>query len=177
MLCPQCGILLPDNVASCGQCGIRFAAGKDGDTRSRQASPAPASDSTIFEPLPRVSKTPQPGQAAPSHVPQARAAATVPYGWLVAVAGPDAGADFRLDNPGRYAIGTAKGSSMLSLTDPAVASLHVLATVDAEGVKVRDLDTPVGAVLRGAPLTGAALMAEGDVLEIGKTRLTLKVFP
>ncbi|MDQ7832282.1 MAG: FHA domain-containing protein [Desulfovibrionaceae bacterium] len=200
MLCPQCGALLPDNASACGHCGVpqtpRAAFGPVGAGNSPRAA-ARADDATVFEPLGRRGATssvppafPTPDASASAALasaasgafahaaprqglrpgPDAAHAAGV-HGWLVVTHGPDAGRDFRISAPPfRAILGAAEGRGIFTLHDPGVASFHACLTLDADGLFIRDLDTPGGTMVSGARVDRAPL-GDGDTVTLGGTTL------
>ena len=92
---------------------------------------------------------------------------------LHVVSGPDAGHVFRLP-PGEHRLGRAAEAG-LRLEDPDVSRVHALVRVESTHVTVADLHSSNGTLLDGAPVVGPVAMGSTATLEVGRSRLRLRV--
>lgn len=71
-------------------------------------------------------------------------------------------------------IEVGRGSNGLALTDPSVSLHHLLLEMDPAGVVVaRDLGSTTGTWVNGERLSGPREVRAGDVLQVGRTTITL----
>ena len=77
---------------------------------------------------------------------------------------------------GSMTVGRGPGCD-ISLSDPAVSRSHVEVRVEGSTVVVEDLDSANGTAVNGEPIDSARRLESGDVIEIGATRLEVKVEP
>lgn len=177
MLCPNCGALLPDNAANCGQCGTPLspaAPSRSGLTAMGGSSRATPDAATVFEPL--SLRTPTGEGPAPIGSAQASSGALFPgigevHGWLVVTSGPDAGRDFRVSGPAcRAVLGSGEGPDVFTVRGPGVERLHACLVLGAEGLFLRDLDTPAGTMV-GDRRIERAPVRDGDTIALGATTL------
>ena len=92
---------------------------------------------------------------------------------LHVVSGPDSGHVFRLP-PGGHRLGRAAGAG-LRLEDPDVSRIHAMVRVESTHVTVTDLQSSNGTLLDGAPVVGPVAMDPTATLEVGRSRLQLRV--
>src|SRR4051812_41722203 len=86
---------------------------------------------------------------------------------LVVVDGPDVGAEFPVSGPG--GIGRGEGN-LVQLSDLAVSRNHCTLRLDGEHVVLVDAGSRNRTLVNGKPVS-EHLLAEGDEIGIGKTRL------
>lgn len=192
MLCPNCGALLPDNAANCGQCGTPLspaAPSRSGLTAMGGASRATPDAATVFEPLslrtpagtgsvaaPSGTQAPIGSAGATSGTAGAPSGARFPgsgevHGWLVVTSGPDAGRDYRVSGPAcRAILGSGEGPDVFTVRGPGVERLHACLVLGAEGLFLRDLDTPAGTLV-GDRRVERAPVRDGDTIALGATTL------
>jgi pSer/pThr/pTyr-binding forkhead associated (FHA) protein len=75
---------------------------------------------------------------------------------------------------GSLTIGRGAGVD-LSLADPEVSRRHASVRVDGSTVVVEDLGSANGTRVNGEPIETATRVEDGGVIELGKTRLEVKV--
>jgi general secretion pathway protein E len=66
-------------------------------------------------------------------------------------------------------------TNLLVIEEPLASRFHCVIEKDAEGVRIRDLESRNGTLLNGKSLRGEAAMAAGDVIKIGGTEMKLIV--
>src|ERR1700677_1222685 len=66
-------------------------------------------------------------------------------------------------------------TNLLVIEEPLASRFHCVIEKDAEGVRIRDLESRNGTLLNGNSLRGEAAMAAGDVIKIGSTEMKLIV--
>ncbi|MBO0728551.1 MAG: FHA domain-containing protein, partial [Acidimicrobiaceae bacterium] len=91
---------------------------------------------------------------------------------LLAVGGPLGGLAVPLP-AGERRVGRADVCDVV-LDDPSVSWAHLGLRITGEGVEVRDLGSTNGTLVDGHRLEGARLLAEGSIVEIGATLLTVE---
>lgn len=91
---------------------------------------------------------------------------------LVVVSGPRRGRRFPL-RPGDNVVGRATDCDVI-IADNAVSRRHCVLRVERGAVRIRDLGSGNGSMLRGAQVT-EALLQWGDAFSIGKTELVLQM--
>ena len=89
------------------------------------------------------------------------------------VAGPDAGRTFGIPPEGAI-IGRGETATIL-LADRILSRRHAQVTLDADGVRVVDLESANGTRVNGEPAHGATTLRPGDIIEVGASRLRLEV--
>jgi len=99
-----------------------------------------------------------------------------PRGRLVVVDGPAAGAGAALVEGAELRLGRGPGCD-LRLRDPRVSRLHAAVRRHGGRVLVRDLDSANGLKVAGRPVRGEAVLAPGESLELGASRLRLEAEP
>src|SRR5262245_32844797 len=87
-------------------------------------------------------------------------------------AGPDTGRIVHVEGP-TFIVGTGDGTD-LRLTDPTVSREHLRIALSPQGVLVRDEGSKNGSWCAGMRIT-EVLLTQGIVLELGDTRLTLRI--
>ena len=93
--------------------------------------------------------------------------------YLEVTSGDRSGARLRLDlrdGAAPYRVGRGPECDLV-LLDPDASRVHVELARDFAGVRLRDLDSKNGLLLNGQPAHGERLLAEGDEIRIGATRL------
>jgi pSer/pThr/pTyr-binding forkhead associated (FHA) protein len=75
---------------------------------------------------------------------------------------------------GSLTVGRGAGVD-LSLPDPEVSRRHASVRVDGSTVVVEDLGSANGTRVNGTPIETATRVEDGGVIELGKTRLEVKV--
>jgi pSer/pThr/pTyr-binding forkhead associated (FHA) protein len=68
-------------------------------------------------------------------------------------------------------------ASDISLPDPAISRKHAAVRLDGTTVVVEDLDSANGTVVNGEEIHSARRLENGDVLELGETRLEIRIDP
>jgi class 3 adenylate cyclase len=93
---------------------------------------------------------------------------------LIAVSGPHQGADFRVGFPCSIGREALTNQIVLSL-DPSVSRRHALLRPDSDGVVIVDLGSQNGTYVNEQRVD-LALMRDGDVVRIGRSRLVATEF-
>ncbi len=68
-------------------------------------------------------------------------------------------------------------ASDISLPDPAVSRNHAAVRLDGTTVVVEDLDSANGTSVNGEEIESARRLEHGDVIEVGATRLEVRIDP
>ena len=90
---------------------------------------------------------------------------------LVIREGQGAGSEHPLD--GEVVIGRERGSADLVLDDPGVSRRHAAIRADGARFTVTDLGSSNGTYANGRRITGAAVLADGDEIELGGTVISV----
>jgi pSer/pThr/pTyr-binding forkhead associated (FHA) protein len=86
----------------------------------------------------------------------------------------EAGSGMAHPIPGSMTVGRGAGVD-LSLSDPEVSRNHASVRVDGSTVVVEDLGSANGTRVNGQPIDTATRVENGGVIEVGKTRLEVRV--
>jgi|YNPNPStandDraft_1061719.scaffolds.fasta_scaffold14302_4 hypothetical protein len=92
-------------------------------------------------------------------------------GQVMVVRGPDAGKVWEVEGE-QVLFGTGEECAV-RLTDPSLSPRHAALTHEPDGFHVANLDPDFETWVNGRPIT-AALLQEGDVIEIGQTALSFE---
>jgi len=87
---------------------------------------------------------------------------------LVVIAGPRAGARFELD---RVALIGRGDAADVDLFDPSVSRRHALIALGEGGCRLSDLQSGNGTYLNGREIVASMLLRDGDLLQLGESRL------
>ena len=90
---------------------------------------------------------------------------------LVIREGQGAGSEYPLD--GEVVLGRERGSADLVLDDPGVSRRHAAIRADGARITVTDLGSSNGTYANGRRITGAAVLADGDEIELGGTVISV----
>ena|GEM_PF-1702354 len=77
--------------------------------------------------------------------------------------------------PGATVIGREPECDVALTADDQTSRRHAEITISGPDAKLRDLGSSNGTRLNGAPLAGEAVLADGDVIGIGNTDLTIEI--
>lgn len=155
MICPHCGVLLPEGVKVCGNCG----------------HPLPERDlgKTVVESPPTVVES-EPGKTKVVPSPEEQPI----FGWLVVVEGRERWREFRIPEEERqFLIGSGEECDFHL---PEVEKLHASLRIREGKLFVTDLDTESGTFLNGEPVVREEVK-HGDELKLGPVRLKFVRFP
>lgn len=102
-------------------------------------------------------------------------AAAPPVDGLVlrTVSGPSAGTRVDLPVAGTVEVGRSSAAQLV-LDDPDASRRHAAVTTGPDGVELRDLGSSNGVFVDGRALTGPHLLRDGEVVQIGGSRLVLE---
>lgn len=90
---------------------------------------------------------------------------------LVIREGQGAGSEYPLD--GEVVLGRERASADLVLDDPGVSRRHAAIRADGARFTVTDLGSSNGTYANGRRITGAAVLADGDEIELGGTVISV----
>jgi hypothetical protein len=90
---------------------------------------------------------------------------------LVIRRGEGAGSEHPLD--GEVVIGRERGSADLVLDDPGVSRRHAAVRAEGSRIIVADLGSSNGTYANGRRITGTAVLADGDEIELGGTTISV----
>jgi pSer/pThr/pTyr-binding forkhead associated (FHA) protein len=76
---------------------------------------------------------------------------------------------------GEYLLGR-EPACHVPLLDPSVSRRHATVRIAGDDATIVDLGSKNGTLLNGAPVSGEALLADGDVLHLGSVRVTFRRF-
>jgi hypothetical protein len=93
---------------------------------------------------------------------------------LTIVCGPHKGTAFTLASGSKVVIGRSRGSDLCLRLDGQISRQHIRLEVGSTQVRLFDLESRNGVVLNASKTT-AALLRDGDMLRIGKTRIAVAV--
>ena len=97
---------------------------------------------------------------------------TPPPAELIAVAGSSTGTRFSLQ-AGDTTLGRAADTTIV-LNDPLVTRRHAILTVSSSSLTIRDLGSTNGTWVNGERLAAPCALRDGDQLEIGQTRFSVR---
>jgi len=160
MICPKCGVLLPDNVIKCGNCGFMFASGGYDQTRIEISS----EETKIIEEIPTaVTSIFQEVEEKPI------------YGWLVIIDGPNKWREFRIpDEEKQYLIGKEE-SCTIRLEGKGIEKFHASLRIRDNKLYITDLDTESGTFVNDNPAVKTEVK-DGDTIRIGNVILKFRKF-
>ncbi|MBD0328785.1 MAG: FHA domain-containing protein, partial [Thermoleophilia bacterium] len=133
-------------------------------TAGAAAPPPRDTESTTFDPGPRIGSgtviadTPSLAGAKPT---------------LVVTSGELAGRRFAVD--GTTLIGREGGGADITLADPQVSGRHALVRPANGTIEIADLGSTNGTYVNGARLDGPKALADGDVITLGQSALTVEL--
>lgn len=93
---------------------------------------------------------------------------------LTIVCGPHKGTAFTLASGSKVVIGRSRESDLCLRLDPQISREHVRLEVGSTQVRLFDLQSRNGTVLNASKST-AAILRDGDMLRVGKTRIAVAV--
>lgn len=93
---------------------------------------------------------------------------------LTIVCGPHKGTAFTIASGSKVVIGRSRDADLCLRLDPQISRQHVRLEVGSTQVRLFDLESRNGTVLN-ASKTSAALLRDGDMLRLGKTRIAVAV--
>ena len=168
MICPKCGVLLPDNVTACGHCGCGFSGSETGPADNTTKTP-PFSDDAD----PNLSQATQ--LSAPDRFPTVSEPKPI-FGWLVVIEGEDLWREFLITQENRqYLIGKSTEHCAFRLRGNGVENMHASLRLKDEKLFITDLDTEDGAYLNDEPVTREEVK-DGDRIRIGDVILKFRKF-
>ncbi len=167
MICPNCGVLLPDNTKVCGKCGHKFADIQDfGKTIVETESGGEVDlEKTVVETNEDLKQTEV--IIYPDEKPI--------FGWLVIIEGPQQWKEFRIpDEEAQYFIGKDP-SCTIQLKDPSVEKFHASIRIKSNKIYITDLDTNEGTFLNEKRILREEIK-DGDIIKIGSIKIKFKKF-
>ncbi len=155
MICPKCGVLLPDNVSKCGNCGFSISNKEiDKTVVAPDASPVKAVNETVVFMCEEEKPI---------------------YGWLVIIEGPNQWKEFRIpDEPGQHLIGTDE-TCAFRLMGEGIERFHASLRLREGKLFITDLDTEEGTYLNNKQIAKAEVQ-DGDRIKIGSIQLKFRKF-
>ena len=95
------------------------------------------------------------------------------FGWLVVLEGRDIWNVFTLaDEDGQWILGNGSGCD-LNIEDPELEARHASIRIRHGKVCITDLDTSMGTLVNGEPITKSELQ-DGDTLKLGTTAIKFR---
>jgi len=168
MICPNCGVLLPDDIEVCGKCGFKLSeVGELGKTVVEGEIEGSVSlAQTVVE-----EETEDVKQTVLFLTPEDKP----PFGWLVIVEGPEKWREFRLpDEEGQYLVGRDE-TCAIKLSDPTVEKFHASLRLKEGRLFITDLDTDGGTFLNEEPVVREEV-PDGTIIRVGKTKMKFRKF-
>ncbi len=165
MICPNCGVLLPDDVDRCGKCGFELSNQDLGKTvvEGELSSQASFTNTVIEETSAAKTVFYVPPEEKPL------------FGWLVIVEGENQWREFRLPaEEGQFLIGRDE-SCFIRLEDPNVERFHASLRIKEGKLFITDLDTDEKTLLEGKPIVKEEV-PDGAILQVGSTKLKFRKF-
>ncbi len=168
MICPNCGVLLPDDIEVCGKCGFRFSEAQEfGKTMVEGEITGSSSleKTIVVEEKEELKQT----------VLFLTSEDKPPFGWLVIIEGPEQWREIRLpDEEGQYLIGRDE-TCAIKLADPAVERFHASLRLKGGRLFITDLDTDGRTLLNDEPVIREEI-PDGAVIQVGKTKFKFRKF-
>lgn len=160
MICPKCGVLLPDNITKCGNCGFMFTSGGYDQTQIEIIS----EKTKIIEEIPtQVTTIFQEIEEKPI------------YGWLVIIDGPNKWKEYRIpDEEKQYLIGKDE-SCTIRLEGKGIEKFHASLRIRENKLYITDLDTESGTFVNDN-LAVKTEVKDGDTIKIGNVVLKFRKF-
>lgn len=155
MLCPECGQNLPDSVNFCFNCGAALKASTGDTTR---VIPVVLQEDFVED--------------TDSHLAMLKDVAPG-VGVLMVVRGPNTGATFALDRD-ETSVGRHPQSDIF-LDDVTVSRQHATLVRRGGHTWINDLNSLNGTYVNGALIDNQVALRRGDVVQIGKFRMTFLV--
>ncbi len=155
MICPNCGVLLPEGVKVCGNCGHAVSGG---DLEKTVVEPS------MFKTDIAVAKTKV--VSPPEEQPV--------FGWLVIIDGKDRWREFRLPCEERQFIIGSDDSCDIKIQE--AERLHASIRIREGSIFITDLDTEKGTLLNGKEVVREEVK-HGDEIQLGSVRLKFVRFP
>ena len=168
MICPKCGVLLPDNVTACGHCGQGFSDPETGasDNTTKTIPFAEEADTIAFEAT----------QLSPTDRFQMTSEPKPIFGWLVVIEGEDLWREFLITQENRqYLIGKGPEHCAFRLRGDGIENMHASLRLRDEKLFITDLDTEGGTYLNDEPVTREEVN-DGDRIRIGDVILKFRKF-
>lgn len=166
MICPNCGVLLPEDITVCGKCGYKFGESPDLGKTLVEGEVEGESD---------LGRTAVEEEMSPETVVFETPEDKPPFGWLVVVEGPERWREFRLPaEEGQYLLGR-DASCFVRLSDPNVERFHASLRLRGEALFITDLDTDGKTLLNGEPVVREEV-PDGAMIQVGKTKLKFRRF-
>src|SRR5260370_243772 len=155
--CPQCKSPIADSeLTVCGNCGALLLPGgasKGSDISDVQANTQNLSPAPDSEPV-------------PDQAPERRATLRI-------VLSSGDVFDREISRP-EISIGKGPRNDIV-ITDPAVSTQHAVISADGAGYTISDVGSRNGTFVGGVRVVGSHRLRHGDVITIGRSRLTLRI--
>jgi len=166
MICPNCGVLLPDNTKMCGKCGHKFADVEDfGKTVVETETKGEVDLAKTIVETDDLKKTEV--ITYPDEKPI--------FGWLVIIKGAQPWREFRLpDEEAQYFIGKDE-SCTIKLSDPSIEKFHASLRIKEGKIFITDLDTNTGTFVNDKRILREEIK-DGDLIKVGETIIKFKKF-
>ena len=162
MICPKCGVLLPDNITKCGNCGFVFVGG-DAPDKTVVGKPSSSGETEVAQKSPTETMIFQAEDEKPI------------YGWLVITDGPNKWKEFRIpDEAGQFLIGKDEGCA-IRLDAKGIERFHASLRIKEGKLYITDLDTEMGTYVDDEPVTKVEVQ-DGAVIKIGDVTLKFRKF-
>ena len=164
MLCPNCGIVIPDEAMCCKTCGrnIRPAAAE-----TKLWTPTAALAMTRLYTGEELAQTVLSSSQAPLEERKPI------VGWFVVVEGADKWKVFTLwDEEGQCSVGRGQ-ECLVQFADPQLEDRHASIRVREGKIYVTDMDTATGTFVNGQAIIRSELQ-DGDTITVGATTLKFK---
>jgi len=162
MICPKCGVLLPDNVMKCGNCGFAFVNGNASSKTVLEESP-PSAETEIVQEYAEETLIFHEGEKKPV------------YGWLVIIDGPNKWKEFRIPNePGQFLIGSDEGCA-IRLDAEGIERFHASLRIRDGKLYIVDLDTETGTYIKDNPIE-KSIVEDGAIIRVGDVTLKFRKF-
>lgn len=165
MICPNCGVLLPDDVDKCGKCGFELSNQDLGKTivEGETGGQANFATTVVEEPTPQKTLFYVPPEEKPL------------FGWLVIVEGENQWREFRLPAEERQFLVGQDESCFIRLEDPNIERFHASLRIKDGKLFITDLDTDGKTLLDGKPVIKEEV-PDGALLQVGNTKLKFRKF-
>ncbi len=164
MICPNCGVLLPEDVKQCGKCGHQLDKDLGKTIVEGEVGGIIDLDKTVVEEV-ELPKTVifQSDKEKPL------------YGWLVIIEGEGQWREFRIpDEEKQFLIGKDE-SCYIRLSDPTIERFHASLRIKNGKLIITDLDTD-GKTLLEDKVVIKEEIPDGSIIQIGQTKLKFRKF-